>query len=172
MILACRKKLNVLEVYKLLPKTNCRKRGMTCMEFAVKLLKREEKPEDCPLLLEPKYKGNLERLKQILPKTSEQPVEVIDEDKYTECGNCVIACPANIALDQQLAEGGTSRNLVFNVINGRVKLLHPEYYRRLPPANLQCRVYEESCYADIIRVHEEVSIKNNNVHRMLSVLQR
>jgi len=149
------KKLNAFEIYKLLPKTNCRKCGMTCMEFAVKLLKGEVKPEDCPLLLEPKYKDNLERLKEILPKPSEQPVEVIDADKCTGCGNCVIACPANIALDPQLAEGrtSTSRNLVFNVINGKVELLHPEYCRRLPPTNLQCRVCEESCYADIIRVH-------------------
>ncbi len=148
-------KPNALEIYKLLPRKNCRKCGVTCMEFAVKLLKGEAKLEDCPLLLQPEYKGSYEKLKSILPKPSEQPVEVLDPDKCTGCGNCVIACPANVAIEPSIASGeaSSSHKLVFVVVNGKVKLQHPEQCRRLPPTNLQCRICEESCYADIIRVY-------------------
>lgn len=49
--------ISVMEVYQLLPKTNCKRCGLpTCMAFAVGLLGREKKIEDCaPLLEEAKY---------------------------------------------------------------------------------------------------------------------
>jgi len=149
-------RVSVLEIYKLLPRTNCRKCGMTCMSFAAKLLRGEVSIEMCPVLFDPEYKGNLEKLREILPKKSDKPVEVVDPDKCSGCGNCVVACPANVAANTDLGKGlvSVSDKLIFLVVNGRVELLHPEYCRRLPPTKLQCRVCEESCYMGIIRVYE------------------
>ena len=54
--------VSVMEVYQLLPKTNCKKCGYpSCMAFAVALLGREAKIEDCtPLVEESKYEKKLE----------------------------------------------------------------------------------------------------------------
>lgn len=47
-------KLNVMEILKELPRTNCKECGEpTCMAFAAKLLKKERKLEECkPLLID------------------------------------------------------------------------------------------------------------------------
>ncbi len=153
------KKPTVFEIYNLLPKTNCRKCGMTCFMFATKLLQGEVRLEDCPLLLEPRYRENYEKLKklleEVLPKKPGVYVEVVDPDKCTGCCNCVIACPANVSIAPELASGSIAArdDLIFVVVNGKVKLLHPELCRRGPPTKLECRVCEESCPAGIIRVH-------------------
>ncbi len=39
-----------LEIYKLLPKTNCMKCGTTCMGFATNLIQRKQKLDECPYL--------------------------------------------------------------------------------------------------------------------------
>nr|WP_269850494.1 (Fe-S)-binding protein [Methanosarcina horonobensis] len=54
---------NAMEIYQMLPKTNCKKCGKTsCMAFAVALMARELTPEDCPPLKEePKYKESYEK---------------------------------------------------------------------------------------------------------------
>ncbi|MGC9194742.1 MAG: DUF3786 domain-containing protein [Syntrophobacteraceae bacterium] len=44
-------KLNHLEIYKLLPKTNCRQCGaLTCLAFAAALMRGDKVPKDCPHL--------------------------------------------------------------------------------------------------------------------------
>lgn len=51
-----RETMPVLQVYKLLPKTNCKKCGeATCMAFAAKLNQFETRPDECPLLSEVEY---------------------------------------------------------------------------------------------------------------------
>ncbi|MFX1485033.1 MAG: (Fe-S)-binding protein, partial [Promethearchaeota archaeon] len=51
-----------MEMYNLLPKTNCKLCGpKTCMAFATKLALGEVKPEDCPPLLEEGFEKNLEK---------------------------------------------------------------------------------------------------------------
>jgi len=47
-------KLNVAEILKHLPKTNCKKCGeLTCMAFAARLAKRDISLEACPPLFTP-----------------------------------------------------------------------------------------------------------------------
>jgi len=54
---------DVMEVYNLLPKSNCGACGCkTCMEFATKLVNREADPEDCPNLDE----DSLKKLRELL----------------------------------------------------------------------------------------------------------
>ncbi len=55
-----------IEIFKLLPKTNCRKCGqLTCMAFATALAKGEVDIDDCPELHEENYKENRERLEAL-----------------------------------------------------------------------------------------------------------
>ena len=55
--------LNAFQIYKLLPKTNCKECGeSTCMAFATKLISQERKIEECPYL----EGANLRELNNIL----------------------------------------------------------------------------------------------------------
>jgi acetyl-CoA decarbonylase/synthase complex subunit gamma len=61
------KELSPIEIYKLLPGTNCKECGETnCMAFAAKLVNREATLEQCSPLLEPKYKDAFEKLWALL----------------------------------------------------------------------------------------------------------
>lgn len=60
-------KLNVMEVLRQLPKTNCREcEEPTCMAFATKLLKNERKLEECKPLLTGQFAESRKRLETIL----------------------------------------------------------------------------------------------------------
>ncbi|WP_269851203.1 (Fe-S)-binding protein [Methanosarcina horonobensis] len=56
-------KVDLMEIYKHLPQTNCGKCGeQGCYSFAIKLMARQASLEKCTLLKEPEYKSNQERL--------------------------------------------------------------------------------------------------------------
>lgn len=56
-----------LDIYNLLPKTNCKDCGeLTCLAFAVKLLEGEQKFKNCLPLKKEEYKDNYEALKEIV----------------------------------------------------------------------------------------------------------
>jgi len=56
-----------VEIYKLLPQTNCGQCGQpTCFTFALKLAAAQVHLEDCPPLLEPQYADRLARLQAIV----------------------------------------------------------------------------------------------------------
>ena len=58
----------VIDLFKLLPKTNCKRCGFqTCLAFADALRNGQVRLEDCQLLSEPKYEGNRLKLLSILP---------------------------------------------------------------------------------------------------------
>ncbi|MBI2832710.1 MAG: hypothetical protein HYX79_10690 [Chloroflexi bacterium] len=58
-----RKMPSVLDIYKLLPKTNCRQCGYaTCMAFAADLRKCAVRPEQCPPLMQAENAGNREKI--------------------------------------------------------------------------------------------------------------
>jgi len=60
------KQIGPMKVYPLLPKTNCGVCGpKTCMGFAVQLCERNSALEECPPLLEEKFRENLVRLREI-----------------------------------------------------------------------------------------------------------
>ena len=67
------KKLSPLQVYKLLPQTNCQKCGLaTCMAFATKLLDRSLALELCTPLLESKYASKKQKLSDLLEPAVKQ----------------------------------------------------------------------------------------------------
>ncbi len=61
------RKLSPLDVYKLLPKTNCKSCGEpTCMAFAMKAIKREVTIDKCPPLLTKEYESPYKQLRRML----------------------------------------------------------------------------------------------------------
>ena len=61
-----RKPPAVLEVFKLLPRTNCKECGVpSCMAFAAKLAQGEASLDECTALLEAQNRENLEKLRDI-----------------------------------------------------------------------------------------------------------
>lgn len=59
--------LSPIDVYKLLPRTNCKQCGeANCMAFAAKLVNREVSIEDCPPILEKKHEKEYKKLKDLL----------------------------------------------------------------------------------------------------------
>ncbi|MDI9619362.1 MAG: (Fe-S)-binding protein [Candidatus Nezhaarchaeota archaeon] len=66
-LLEARRRLNVMSIYGLLPKTNCRACGEeTCMAFSVKLMSGAAKVEHCrPLSSDERFKASYRRLKEI-----------------------------------------------------------------------------------------------------------
>lgn len=58
--------LQPLEVYQLLPRTNCRRCGeQTCLAFAVRLVQGERRLEECPTLMQDAYRPQLARLREL-----------------------------------------------------------------------------------------------------------
>lgn len=74
------KELSPLDVYRLLPRTNCEVCGeKNCMAFAAKVVNREATVEDCPPLLEEKYKDSYVKLRDLLaPAVREVTIGVGD----------------------------------------------------------------------------------------------
>jgi acetyl-CoA decarbonylase/synthase complex subunit gamma len=61
------RELSPIDVYKLLPKTNCKECGEeNCMAFATKLVNREVSIEKCPPLLTEKYERAYKQLREML----------------------------------------------------------------------------------------------------------
>ena len=57
-----------LDVYELLPRTNCRACGeATCMAFAFGLLESRHRPEECPPLADPTFAAQHQALCEMLP---------------------------------------------------------------------------------------------------------
>jgi ArsR family metal-binding transcriptional regulator len=65
--LEMRQRLKPMEVYRLLPATNCKECGQpTCFTFALKVTAGEFEPEQCPPLFTDTYREELEKLLQLL----------------------------------------------------------------------------------------------------------
>ena len=85
------KELSPIEVYKMLPMTNCKECGESnCMAFAAKLVNREATLQECPPLMDPKYTEAYNKLWTLL-KPAVKAVEVgIGEKAVTLGGEYVL----------------------------------------------------------------------------------
>ncbi|MHA1682629.1 MAG: (Fe-S)-binding protein [Promethearchaeota archaeon] len=153
--------INALTLYKDLPKLNCKKCGMLCMPFAVELLKKSKKLEDCPPLMEPKYAANLSKLREIL-KPMEEATEtgiVLNEEACDGCGVCVIACPVNSRFSPECLSGKAPQlplpnDIIYALEDGKCRIKSIEQCRRYVPPKTNCRICEIYCprYAIEIKV--------------------
>jgi len=67
------RELSPLDLYRLLPRTNCGEcEEKNCMAFAAKVVNREVTIEECPPLLQEKYKDEYAKLKEILAPAVKQ----------------------------------------------------------------------------------------------------
>ncbi|MEM2978397.1 MAG: (Fe-S)-binding protein, partial [Candidatus Hadarchaeales archaeon] len=65
--MAAKKKIGPLDIYALLPKTNCGKcEPGVCMAFAARLAERTISLEECPPLWEKEGEANLKKLQEML----------------------------------------------------------------------------------------------------------
>ncbi|MHA1145461.1 MAG: (Fe-S)-binding protein [Candidatus Helarchaeota archaeon] len=152
--------LTTFQIYKLLPKTNCKKCGeSTCMSFAMKLLNRTQELQNCtPLYDEPQYEKNRNALEELFApmlRSEIHPSGVsIDPDLCTGCGNCVTACPPNIRAVPECGKGigPNSEDVIFKIDNGKVKVLKLDRCRRYEPPKTACRICETYCYSKAITI--------------------
>lgn len=149
-----RDKLQPLQVYQLLPRTNCKKCGLpTCYAFAFALISREKAPADCPDLQAETFSNYRLKLEEAFGGTGEvqQTGLLIEKAKCNGCGDCVVVC--NRALDTVVYQGAVANRgrekaeipPVLKVIDGAVQVVNwTSCKRTLDPPNM-CRVCEEKC---------------------------
>ena len=117
-----------MELYNLLPKTNCRLCApKTCMAFATKLALGDATADDCPPLLEAGFETNLEKIRNMIAplQSAEETGVKLDENKCTGCGNCVVVCPVDQAAEPPTSVGKAAKGVdtVFRVENGISKII-------------------------------------------------
>jgi acetyl-CoA decarbonylase/synthase, CODH/ACS complex subunit gamma len=84
------KELSPIDVYKLLPKTNCKECGQeNCMAFATKIVNREVTIDQCPPLLKKEYEKAYKQLKEML-KPAVKEVVVGAGDNAVKLGGKLI----------------------------------------------------------------------------------
>ena len=84
------KELSPIDVYKLLPKTNCKECGEeNCMAFATKVVNREVPIEKCPPLLTKQYEKAYKQLKEML-KPAIKEIVVGTGDKAVKIGGKLV----------------------------------------------------------------------------------
>jgi 4Fe-4S ferredoxin len=141
----------VMELYQLLPKTNCKICGeSTCMAFSVALLSRKKKVSECTPILEKSFKKQKEKLEALLLPTAgaEETGMIVHPELCTGCGNCVVACPVDVANDPHGAGTGcapTNDKVIFKVMDGKVVAFNIKECRRFGKNRVLCYACIDPC---------------------------
>lgn len=142
---------SVMELYQLLPRTNCKKCGeSTCMAFAVAILSRKRKISDCPPILEAAFTKQKEKLESLLTPVAgaEETGMIVHPELCTGCGNCVVACPVDVANDPKGAAIGcapTNEKVIFRVVDGKVMASNIKECRRFGKHKVLCYACIDPC---------------------------
>ena len=142
---------SLMEIYQLLPKLNCKECGKpTCMAFASSLLSGESNLADCPPLYESEYADQLQQLSSLLAPISgaTETGLIIHEELCFGCGNCVVACPVNVANDPHGAAVGlapSNDKVILRVSDGVVIATNVQECRRFGKDKILCDVCIVTC---------------------------
>ena len=146
-----------MEVYKLLPKTNCKKCGeQTCMAFAFKVINREKQIEECsPLFEEKKYANQKEKLLKLLEplKEATETGLIVDEERCTGCANCIVVCPVHASEDPYGSGSGYGPKIedpIYRLEDGVLKIINVKKCRRYGKNRILCVACRENCPSDAI----------------------
>jgi acetyl-CoA decarbonylase/synthase complex subunit gamma len=132
------KELSPIDIYKLLPKINCKECGVdNCMAFATKIVNRELNIDQCPPLLKKEYEKSYAKLKDLL-KPAVKEVIVGVGDKAKKIGGKLVMYrheftyqnPTAIAIDvtdemteqELVARVQKTENFTFEYIGNTLKL--------------------------------------------------
>jgi 4Fe-4S ferredoxin len=143
--------VTVMELYQLLPRTNCKLCGeATCMAFAVALLSRKRNIAECPPLLSENFKKQKEKLESLLLPAAgaEETGMIVHTELCTGCGNCVVACPVDVANDPHGAAVGcapTNDKVIFRVVDGKVAASNIKECRRFGKNRVLCYACIDPC---------------------------
>jgi len=132
------RELSPLDVYRLLPKTNCGECGeKNCMAFAAKVVNREVVIEECPPILEEKYKDEYTKLDELLAPAVKEVIIGAGDNSVKIGGKLVMYRheftynnPTPIALDvtdempetEVLERAKTVEGFTYNYIGRTLKL--------------------------------------------------
>jgi acetyl-CoA decarbonylase/synthase complex subunit gamma len=132
------KELSPIDVYMLLPKTNCKECGEeNCMAFSTKLVNREVDVDQCPPLLTKKYEKNYKQLKEMLKPAVRELTVGTGEKKVTVGGKLVMYRheftyfnPTAVAIDvtdemsdeEMLERVKTTQEFTYTYIGNELKL--------------------------------------------------
>ncbi len=150
-----------LDIYKLLPKTNCGKCGeKTCMSFAFKLLSGERKLEECEPLFSPKFEKNRKKLEEMLAivEKAKETGLIVNEELCTGCANCIVSCPVHVEKDPYNAAMGRGIEMdepILRIEDGVVRVVNLSLCRRYGKERTLCVVCRENCPTDAISFVEE-----------------
>lgn len=144
-------RLQPLQLYQLLPKTNCKQCGCNnCFGFAFALISREKKTKDCPDLQSERFISSLNKLNELLGKAEniEGTSFALDREACVGCGDCSKACERVTTFIHP--SGGTlgRREVarpVLQVIDGIIHVVNWNSCKRMMDSPEYCRVCEERC---------------------------
>ena len=145
-----KKRLGPFDIYKLLPKSNCKRCGyMTCMAFAVALISREKQPRDCPELQTEPFLPVLEFLEGYFPPGDhlEKNGMIIHRDLCTGCGDCVAVCTYALSTTGKVGylKKREPTDPVLQIVDGVVRVINAEACKRCMDEPELCTVCQSKC---------------------------
>lgn len=147
-------RINPLQIYQLLPCTDCKACGCeTCLAFAFELLSREKTLADCPDLQKEEFSSSMDLLKKYFgEEVAEEDIaesgHLIREERCVGCGDCIMVCSLG-RKTRVRPRGGMpgfkETQSVLQVIDGGIQVINPYRCKRKADQPEYCRACAMRC---------------------------